>query len=201
MSNEKDVNIENQKYSDDSENQNISEGKIKRGLRNTGTWIKAHKTQIFVGVTTTVSAIVLYKNRAAITEWLGSFRGHHVEEKVSEPVVKSITETKPISIPIPPEILEKRTGKMLTATELGNIVGMSAQAINKRIVNAGLAIKEFYGSYEITDRGKELGTFKSGERPWGYEYSTPVWDEAVLELIFSPEEFAARKELMSQWIK
>ena len=195
MSNEKDVNIENQKYSDDGENQNISEGKIKRGLRNAGTWIKAHKTQIFTGVMTTVSAIVLYK----ITEWLSSFRGHHVEEKVSEPIVKSIVETKPISIP--PEILEKRTGKMLTATELGNRVGMSAQAINKRIVNAGLAIKEFYGAYEITDMGKELGTFKSGERPWGYEYSTPVWDESVLELIFSPEELAARKELISQWIK
>ena len=78
---------------------------------------------------------------------------------------------------------------------------MTAQAINKRIVNAGLAIKEFYGPYEITDKGKELGTFKSGESPCGYEYSTPIWDEAVLELIFSPEELAARKEWISQWIK
>ena len=199
MSNEKDVNIENQKYSDDGENQNISEGKIKRGLRNTGMWIKAHKTQIYVGVTTTVSAIVLYINRAAITEWMDSFRGHHVGEKVPEPVVKSIAEKKPI--PIPSEILEKRTGKMLTATELGNRVCMTAQKINKRIVNAGLAIKEFHRPYEITDRGKELGTFKSGEMPWGYEYSTPVWDEAVLELIFSPEELAARKALTSKLIK
>lgn len=199
MHNEKDINIGNQKCSDDDENQNIFEGKIKRRLRNTDMWIKAHKTQIFVGVTMTVSAMVLYKNRASITEWLDSFRGHHIEEKVSEPIVKFIADSKPIQIS--PEILEKRTGKMLTATELGNRVCMTAQEIDKRIVKAGLATKKPYEPYDITDMGKKFGTFESRERPWGYEVSVPVWDESVLELIFSQEELAARKELISQWIK
>lgn len=199
MSNEKDVNIENQKYSDDDENQNIPERKIKRGLQNTGTWIKTHKMQIFVGVTTTVSAIVLYKNRAAITEWVSSFRGYHVKEKVSKPVVKSIAETKPISIP--PEILEKCTGKMLTATGLGGRVCMSAPKFNKLLEEKGLLTKDPYGHYVITDMGKKFGTFESRKQPWGYEFSTPIWDEAVLDFLFTPEELAARKELISQWKK
>ena len=86
------------------------------------------------------------------------------------------------------EVLDNLTGNKLTATELGNKVWCSAQAINKKIVAAGLATKLPCGEYSLTEAGRLLGdhTWKT---TWaGNSFSNIEWDEKILEIIFNAEE-------------
>ena len=89
---------------------------------------------------------------------------------------------------IPAEVLAHRTGEMLTATKLGSKVGVSNREINRRLVNANLAIRLPCGEYKLTDTGELLGEISTKVTPWEKTVPLVQWDEAVLEIIFSPEE-------------
>lgn len=77
---------------------------------------------------------------------------------------------------------------MLTATKLGSKVGVSNREINRRLVNANLAIRLPCGEYKLTDTGELLGEISTKVTPWEKTVPLVQWDEAVLEIIFSPEE-------------
>lgn len=160
--------------------------KVKAKVREIGNWVNEHKVHIIIGVTATAGTIVLFKNRDDIVTWLESFQSLSIKAKSTEPVIETITKQEtPLTRP---EILEKRTGNMLTATKLGRKVGLSNREINKRIVKAGLATKEPYQDYVLTEAGELFGTIGSKETPWGKDVPLVQWDESVLDIIVTPEE-------------
>ena len=99
-------------------------------------WVKAHKTELIITGVTVVGTVLVVKNWDAIK---GMF-------KATKPVIPDIVKIEPVTEEIVfPEIsrdiLDNLTGNKLTARALGDKVWCSAQAINKRIVAAGLAVK------------------------------------------------------------
>lgn len=91
-----------------------------------------------------------------------------------------IAPAKPINV--------ERTGISGTATYLGNILSTSAQNINKRLVENGLATKLPCGEYALTDRGKQFGTETIKTTKHGHTFSNIEWDTSVVSLIASENE-------------
>lgn len=146
-------------------------------------WIKAHKTELAIAGVTIVGTILVVKNWDAIK---GLFKniGSAVPELVE---VKPVGEE--VTVPVlSSNLLDNLTGNKLTARALGDKVWCSAQAINKRIVAAGLAIRLPCGEYKMTEAGRLLGKDTLKTTAAGYTFSNIEWDEKILEIIFSPEE-------------
>ena len=146
-------------------------------------WVKANKNELIIGGFAAVGTIVVVKNYDSIK---GIF-------KAKDPVVCAVVKTKPVREKIiepvlSTDIINNLTGNKLTARELGNKVWCSAQAINKRIVAAGLAIKQPCGEYMMTEAGRLLGEVTWKTTAAGHSFSNIEWDEKILEVIFSAEE-------------
>lgn len=159
-------------------------------------WVKAHKTELIIVGITTVGAVLVVKNWDSIK---GLF-------KLTETAVSDIVKVEPVAeeIVVPTisnDILDNLTGNKLTARALGDKVWCSAQAINKRIVAAGLAAKLPCGEYMMTDVGRILGKNTRKTTAAGHSFSNIEWDEEILEVIFSPEELmdiASKQERVRQ---
>ena len=160
------------------------------------TWVKAHKNELIIAGVTVVGTVLVVKNWDSIK---GLF-------KATEAVVPDISKIEPVAeeivVPIiSSDILENLTGNKLTARALGDRVWCSAQAINKRIVAAGLAVKLPCGEYMMTEAGRLLGQDTWKTTAAGHSFSNIEWDEKILEMIFSPEELldiAAKQERARQ---
>lgn len=163
--------------------------KIKEKVTKAGTWIWEHKKWVVLTVATTAGIILVVKKRTAIKEF---FQSIHIEELTAKFAVNAITEENVPSISN--DVLNHRTGKMLTATKLGGKVGVSNREINRRLVDAGLTIRLPCGDYILTEKGKLLGESGLKVTPWNYTVQLVQWDEVVLQLIFTPEELAANAE-------
>ena len=163
--------------------------KIRQKLSKTGAWVWEHKKWVIVALVTTAGVILVVKNRDGIKELL---RYHPKNRLAAKSAVNTIAEECEVSIPA--DVLKHRTGIMLTATKLGGKVGVSNREINRRLVDAGLAVRLPCGEYILTEQGKLLG--ESGLKVTRWNYTVPLvqWDEAVLEIIFTPEELAAVTE-------
>ena len=133
--------------------------------------------------------ILVVKNRDGIKELL---RYHPKNRLAAKSAVNTIAEECEVSIPA--DVLKHRTGIMLTATKLGGKVGVSNREINRRLVDAGLAVRLPCGEYILTEQGKLMGESGLKVTPWNYTVPLVQWDEAVLEIIFTPEELAAVTE-------
>ncbi len=159
-------------------------------------WVKAHKTELIIAGVTIVGTVLVVRNWDSIK---GMF-------KATEAVVPYIARIEPVAeeivVPIISSgILENLTGNMLTARALGDKVWCSAQAINKRIVAAGLAVKLPCGEYMMTEAGRLFGKDTWKTTAAGHSLSNIEWDEKILEVIFSPEELldiAAKQERARQ---
>lgn len=159
-------------------------------------WVKAHKTELIIAGVTVVGTVIVVKNWDSIK---GLF-------KTTGTVVPDIAKIEPvaeeIAVPlISSDILENLTGNKLTARALGDKVWCSAQAINKRIVAAGLAVKLPCGEYMMTEAGRMLGQYTWKTTAAGHSFSNIEWDEKLLEVIFSSEELldiAAKQERARQ---
>ena len=159
-------------------------------------WVKAHKTELIIAGVTIVGTVLVVRNWDSIK---GMF-------KATEAVVPYIARIEPVAeeivVPIISSgILENLTGNMLTARALGDKVWCSAQAINKRIVAAGLAVKLPCGEYMMTEAGRLFGKDTWNTTAAGHSLSNIEWDEKILEVIFSPEELldiAAKQERARQ---
>ena len=173
----------------DSVSQNVASGtlnstcKVKEKLKKAGRWVWDHKKWITIAITTTAGVIILVRKRNAIKDFLQALAKNDF-------IVASFENTlEEKELPsIPSEVLAHRTGEMLTATKLGSKVGVSNREINRRLVNANLAIRLPCGEYKLTDTGELLGEISTKVTPWEKTVPLVQWDEAVLEIIFSPEE-------------
>lgn len=150
---------------------------------------KKHKKEIFITIVViagaAVGGTVLAKNKDRIAEY---FKNVDCTDVVTG-VVPAVSEFLP-GTEINREILERKTGEMLTATKLGSLVGLSAQKINKRLIAVGL--HKPYGSnlYEITEAGREFGVMTDKITSWDHPFSNGEWDRVVLEIICTPEELS-----------
>lgn len=148
---------------------------------------KKHKKEIFTVVAiagVAVGGVVFVKDKDKISEYL---KGVDCTDVATE-VVPAVSEFLP-GTEIRREILERKTGNMLTPTKLGSLVGgISAQEVNKRIVAVGLQEKIPSGGFVRTEAGKLLGERMLKERSWGTVFSNIEWDEVVSEVISTPEE-------------
>lgn len=140
-------------------------------------WVKDHKRElVFVGIAVVGGCLLIF-NCDRIRRVIES-------SAVSPETVQNI---KPIDERRPKVfldgIIEDLTGKKLTARELGNKVGCSAQTINKRLVEAGLAKRLPCGEYRMTETGQLLGRETSKITAAGHPFSNIEWDEKVLEII------------------
>lgn len=159
-------------------------------------WVKAHKTELIIAGVTVVGTVLVVKNWDSIK---GLF-------KATEVVVPDIAKIEPVAEEIVAPIissdtLENLTGNKFTARALGDKVWCSAQAINKRIVAACLAVKLPCGEYMMTEAGRLLGQDTWKTTAAGHSFSNIEWDEKILEVIFSPEELldiAAKQERARQ---
>ena len=81
--------------------------------------------------------------------------------------------------------------KLMTPTELGGLIGVSAQEINKRLIAHGLQIKNDGkksrkdSTYLPTDRGAEFSsyTLSTGLKQDQTTYQQLLWYESVLSVI------------------
>ena len=147
------------------------------------TWVRKHKTKLIILGVTSIGTILVIKNWDSIK---GVF-------KSSNPISTSIVKIDPVvekmvAPVISYEIINNLIGNKLTATELGSKALCSSQAINKRIVAAGLATKSPYGEYLLTEAGRILGKYTCKTTKAGYSFSNIEWDEKNLEIIFNAEE-------------
>lgn len=152
---------------------------------------KKHRKEIFITIVAiagaAVGGAVLAKNKEKIAEY---FKDADCTDVVTG-ALSTVSEFLP-GTEIHRDILERKTGEMLTATKLGSLVGLSAQKVNKRLIAVGL--QKPYGTnlYELTEAGKYLGVMiKNKDVPSGY--NVPVngeWDRIVLEAICTPEELS-----------
>ena len=159
-------------------------------------WVKTHKTELIIAGVTVVGAVLAVRNWGAIKK---VFKG---TESVLPDMAKIESVPEGIVAPvISKDILNNLTGNKLTARALGDKVWCSAQAINKRIVAAGLAVKLPCREYMMTEAGRMLGKDTWKTTAAGHSFSNIEWDEKILEVIFSPEELrdiAAKQERVSQ---
>lgn len=147
------------------------------------TWVKEHKTELIILGVTAVGTILVIKNGDSIK---GVFKSSN---SISTPTVNIKPILEEVVIPVlHSDIIDNLTGNKLTATELGNKVWCSAQAINKRIVAAGLATKLPCGDYSLTEAGRLLGEHTLKTTWAGHPFSNIEWDEKILEIIFKAEE-------------
>ena len=160
--------------------------KVKEKAAKVGTWIWEHKKWVILAVATTTGVILVVKKRTAIKDF---FQSLHIEQLTAKSAVNAKAEENVPSLP--GDVLNHRTGNMLTATKLGGKVGVSNREINKRLVDAGLAIRLPCGDYILTENGKLLAESGLKVTPWNYTAPLIQWDEAVLEIIFTPDELTA----------
>lgn len=146
-------------------------------------WAKEHKTELIITGVTVVGTVLVIKNRDSIMRLFKMTKSVAPDISKIEPVVEEIMD--PI---ISDDILNNLTGNKLTARALGDKVWCSAQVINKRIVDAGLALKLPCGEYMMTEAGRKLGHDTWKITAAGHSFSNIEWDEKILEVIFSPEE-------------
>jgi hypothetical protein len=156
-------------------------------------WVKEHKKGIIittVGVASVVSIVLVAKNWNAIKGLFTLSKSSPITTvKANEQIVEKII------APIPEHILKNLTGNRLTSTELGSKALCSAQTINKRIVDAGLAIKLHCGDYSLTEAGRLVGEDTRKTTYAGHSFTNIEWDEKILELLFSPEELNHIEEI------
>lgn len=150
-------------------------------------WCKEHPWKTAFIVITVVGIPVLYvvtKDKIVVKQVL----------KNSDAAQKLTTETATEALPatLPVEVLEQLTGNRQTARALGDIVGESAQQITKRLIAAGLAERTPNGDVVSTALGKPLCELTWKTTYAGHNFTNLEWDDSVLQLIFSPEELAAK---------
>ena len=146
------------------------------------------------------------KNRSADIPTTRNIVDIRNESKQIIQILPSVAEaTKSVS-DLPTGFLDNLSGEMLTATELGRKLLMSAREVNKRLVAAGLQTRCPNGEYQLTDLGKKLGETTLKTTAWGYPFANNEWDAKVIDLLVSPEEMldiqrrlARCEEIMAGW--
>lgn len=88
------------------------------------------------------------------------------------------------------------TGARKVARDIGGSMGVSAQEVNRRLVDCKLATRKPYG-LELTETGKRFGKLATKTRARGHTFGNIEWDEAIKPIIFSKEEMAEHERKMA----
>lgn len=145
-------------------------------------WVRINKTKIIIVGVSAVGAVIAVSSRNSISKLFHQSTSAAIESSAIDKAIHNIPVPK-----IPNDILNNLTGEKMTARDLGNLVGCSAQQINKRIVSLGLATKQPCGEYLLTEAGRLLGKETLKTTSAGHTFSNIEWDKKVLDLIFNTE--------------
>ena len=152
--------------------------------QNMKQWIKDHKKELIItGIVVTGTVVIVWKRDTIVNILKKTFSGiENIEpiQSTTEAVVKPL---------FPEGFLDTLTGNKMTASALGDKMLCSPQVINKRLISAGLVNKLPCGDYILTEKGKLVGEWTEKTTAWGYSFANLEWDEKVLELLFTSEEF------------
>ena len=149
-------------------------------------WISEHKRELIVGGILITGTVLIVWKRDAIFKTIRGVADIKVENDVVETVADKIVE--PL---LSDDFLSGLSGNRLTARELGNKMLCTAQHINKRLIANGFIEKLPWGEYKLTENGKLVGVWTDKTTAAGHSFSNIEWDEKVLEILFSAEEFEA----------
>ena len=133
---------------------------------------------------TFVGCCALVKNRESISGALSELTKH------ADALVGTVSEMASNVTDTSTNTFFKPTGEKMTASALGSIVSCSAQVINKKIVEAGLAIKQGNG-YILTDLGRQFGEYTFKMNKYDMPFTNIEWDKVVMDIIFTQEELAS----------
>jgi len=102
---------------------------------------------------------------------------------------EKLTGTNPLALIGQTHLIAAEQVRQYTPTELGQELGESAQAFNKRLERAGLQVKNIHGDWQPTAAGKPFAVLlDTGKR---HNSGTPVqqvkWLESVIERLTDPE--------------
>lgn len=151
-------------------------------------FVRAHKVEIWIIGETVIAIGIGYLG----CKYIPKIKVDRVKAAVE--TSKQIAETVVTEIPYK-EVWANLSGEALTPTKLGEIVGMSAQKINKRLVEHGLQSRRPCGEYMLTELGRKFGTDVWKVTSSGHSFINIEWDKRVLEVIFTQEEFSAIEEM------
>lgn len=88
---------------------------------------------------------------------------------------------------LPDHFLDNLTGERRPPRGIGELLGVSAQEVNKRLLEKGLQ-RPFGNKYEPTEIAKKLGAEVWKTTSHDFVFSNIEWDIIVAELIAKPEE-------------
>lgn len=145
-------------------------------------WIRINKTKIIFVGTSAVGIAIAVSSKNLISKLFNQSTSTAIESSATDKLLHKIPVPE-----IPSEILNNLTGEKMTARALGNLVGCSAQQINKRIVSLGLATKQPCGEYSLSEAGRLLGVETLKTTSAGHTFSNIEWDKKVLDLISNAE--------------
>lgn len=97
----------------------------------------------------------------------------------------------------------KMTGEMATARALGDMTGMSAQEINKRLVAKGFIERLPCGEYKLTEAGKQIGIPTVKITKADHTFSNNEYDKSIIKYILSSDELtelAQRSEIIKDLV-
>lgn len=112
----------------------------------------------------------------------------------SVPVSKTIIKELPFK-----ELWDNLSGEKLTPSKLGYEVSMSAQKINKRLLEHGLQTRLPCGEYVTTELGEKFGNSIWKVTASGHSFSNIEWDKRVLDVIFTHEELQAIEDMQREF--
>lgn len=115
-------------------------------------------------------------------------------------ILPAATEAVNVTPVLPDHFLENLTGERRSPRGIGDLLGVSAQVVNKRLLEKGLQ-RPFGNKYKPTEIAQKLGAEVWKTTIHDYEFSNIEWDIKVAELIARPEELSrlhAQLELCRQ---
>lgn len=148
-------------------------------------FINNNKTKIILGgvaLTFVVGGVLIITNRSLQKDYFNVKKG-----LVPIAAKDNIIFNNNLKV-VPNHILNNLSGNKFTARDLGDMTFCSAQTINKKMVDAGLAIKLPSSGYALTEAGNLVGETTLKTTFAGHTFSNIEWDEKVIDMIFSEVE-------------
>lgn len=171
----------------------------KEKMKKVGKWANAHKKEIGVGILLAIGAGVTAYNVKKVIQ--GDFiDASRVLDSIGNDPEQGTTPSEEMLSAVVPDDFDY-SGNTLTARELGWKMGVSAQEINKRLIEKGLAYRYPCGDITLTEEGKKVGEYKDKMTKHGYGFTNIEWCENIISLLFSEEEIAAEEEHQAKLAK
>lgn len=160
-------------------------------------WVKKHRFELIlagISVTALLTGIICYRD--SISELWKKLRktieGNNDSVRNDVHCLSNTLQTTVQQIATPQKSItdcsQGLTGIRLTPTKLGNEVLMSAQVINRLLVEKGFQVKLPSCGYQLTEAGKQLGAETIKTTKYNHTFTNIEWDKKVLDYLFTTYE-------------